>query len=485
MLSASVQQHALAMVAVLTVLVCAALLPLRRDLDVLRGHLEEVSTTTASLVGERDAAVAIATSLNEQLGSLYTQLEKRQHEHQQQQQQALVQRVADATAAAAASLPDDRASAASTSAAVHAPSASADRHASADADASAEEATPPSSSSSLAASQLRDDEGGRLLVSQAASFERNASAAQQHRVGPDAITPEEGRDGTPFLVRRIDPLPDGEYFCEVVRASNCPAGPRQLFSHMSNEEVCADWKRTEDAYTLQFKYCSINARVGCESPPCTGETGKRTKWPAGLLSNFFTDHFVETQVSDVFFMVLNPFVAFYAAAGTDASNSVVLDVGSNAGYFSMVAASIGYEVHAVDVLPFCSMHVATNARENGFAAPRVVAHNLGLSDKPGSLIQVPFINCKGGLSFQASSIDVQEKKDKAAALVPVQRLEDFVRERVLGGAAATSRRSVVKLLKMDTEGSEIDILKSGMALFESGQVRRAHLHRPRLAPLAA
>eukprot|EP00958_Prasinococcus_capsulatus_P029650 scaffold7592_cov255-Prasinococcus_capsulatus_cf.AAC.2 len=33
----------------------------------------------------------------------------------------------------------------------------------------------------------------------------------------------------------------------------------------------------------------------CESPPCTGETGKRTKWPAGLLSNFFTDHFVETQ----------------------------------------------------------------------------------------------------------------------------------------------------------------------------------------------
>mmetsp|Transcript_2364 Transcript_2364/g.8442 ORF Transcript_2364/g.8442 Transcript_2364/m.8442 type:complete len:773 (-) Transcript_2364:167-2485(-) len=88
MLSASVQQHALAMVAVLTVLVCAALLPLRRDLDVLRGHLEEVSTTTASLVGERDAAVAIATSLNEQLGSLYTQLEKRQHEHQQQQPSA-------------------------------------------------------------------------------------------------------------------------------------------------------------------------------------------------------------------------------------------------------------------------------------------------------------------------------------------------------------------------------------------------------------
>ena len=63
---------------------------------------------------------------------------------------------------------------------------------------------------------------------------------------------------------------------------------------------------------------------------------------------------------------------------------------------------------------------------------------------------------------QADNVDRTEKKSKASALVRVQPLQLFVEQQV--GA------QVVKLMKMDTEGSEIDILKSGLRLIQSGQV---------------
>ena len=71
-------------------------------------------------------------------------------------------------------------------------------------------------------------------------------------------------------------------------------------------------------------------------------------------------------------------------------------------FCSVVAATIGYQVHAIDVLPFCTMHVKSNAHENGFVE-RIHAHNIGLSATEGALIQVPFINSKVGTSFHVSN----------------------------------------------------------------------------------
>lgn len=47
-----------------------------------------------------------------------------------------------------------------------------------------------------------------------------------------------------------------------------------------------------------------------------------------------------------------------------------------------LAGSLGYEVHAVDVQPFCSQHVYTNSLENDIA-DNVHVHNIGLSSTPG------------------------------------------------------------------------------------------------------
>eukprot|EP00958_Prasinococcus_capsulatus_P025445 scaffold4321_cov273-Prasinococcus_capsulatus_cf.AAC.2 len=47
-----------------------------------------------------------------------------------------------------------------------------------------------------------------------------------------------------------------------------------------------------------------------------------------------------------------------------AADAVVLDIGSNTGWFTQLASSLGYETHAVDVQPLCLRHVLTSAAAN-------------------------------------------------------------------------------------------------------------------------
>ena len=54
----------------------------------------------------------------------------------------------------------------------------------------------------------------------------------------------------------------GEYFCEIVQRSNCPSTTRESLPKISNEVVCSAWMANGTAFTLKFKYCSINAFVG-------------------------------------------------------------------------------------------------------------------------------------------------------------------------------------------------------------------------------
>lgn len=48
-------------------------------------------------------------------------------------------------------------------------------------------------------------------------------------------------------------------------------------------------------------------------------------------------------------------------------------------------------------------------------------------------------------------------------MIPLMKLESFAGQ-------ITNPKSIFRLIKMDTEGSEIDILKSGLSLFASGRV---------------
>ena len=73
----------------------------------------------------------------------------------------------------------------------------------------------------------------------------------------------------------------------------------------------------------------------------------------------------------------------------------------------MVSASLGYEVHAIDVQPLCSRHVLTSAVSNGYES-RVHVHNIGLSTVPGEF-QMYTERCKGTLSFDTSKANEEHE----------------------------------------------------------------------------
>ena len=81
------------------------------------------------------------------------------------------------------------------------------------------------------------------------------------------------------------------------------------------------------------------------------------------------------QVNDVFLRELLP---------DHAASTVVVDIGANTGWFSLVAASLGYVVHAIDVQPLCIWHVLTSALENEYDK-LIVPHIVGLASAPGSV----------------------------------------------------------------------------------------------------
>ena len=53
-------------------------------------------------------------------------------------------------------------------------------------------------------------------------------------------------------------------------------------------------------------------------------------------------------------------------------------------------------------------------------------------------------------------------------MIPLMRLDSFTKTKI--GTEGGKSQKYVRLIKMDTEGSEIDILRSGLGLFENKQV---------------
>jgi FkbM family methyltransferase len=132
-----------------------------------------------------------------------------------------------------------------------------------------------------------------------------------------------------------------------------------------------------------------------------------------------------------------------------ANNEIIfLDVGSNSGWFSMQAASKGLKVHAFDVQPGCVRWVETEILLNGFH-DLVKVYNKGVATKD-MVIDMEMNSCNGGYTFDASK--TANLNDKTKVLVKTMPLDPFID--TLGG------KQIV--VKMDTEGSEVDILKSMM-----------------------
>lgn len=150
---------------------------------------------------------------------------------------------------------------------------------------------------------------------------------------------------------------------------------------------------------------------------------------------------VEGQINAIFLQV--------AAAATTSTRPVVIDVGANIGWFTVLGAANGMQVFAVEPQPGCLPFINAGVCASGLA-DRVVLRHAACSSKEGS-VKIPLKGCSGLVTW---SEDPSSVKD---ASVQTVSLNSFAEEAQIPARVA--------IMKIDTEGSEIDILQSGFPSF--------------------
>jgi len=133
-------------------------------------------------------------------------------------------------------------------------------------------------------------------------------------------------------------------------------------------------------------------------------------------------------------------VFHHVLAGCKADDKA-LDIGANAGFYSMMAAAHGCHVTAFEPQPECQARIRAAIRMNGFEqrvslVPRPVsakAFTLNVNQGSCALMFSPFITTRQPATIAISSTCVQDE------LPP---------------------RQLVRLCKVDVEGAELDVLSS-------------------------
>lgn len=146
----------------------------------------------------------------------------------------------------------------------------------------------------------------------------------------------------------------------------------------------------------------------------------------------------------------------------DKDHPVVLDVGANVGGYSrdVVAVNSSATVFAFEPHPltFERLVVNTDAHRN------IHPFNYAVGDKPGR--QTLYDRCSEGGTMHASIfrkvIEDIHKVQSSASEVNVITLDEFIEGKGL---------TRVDLLKIDTEGYELNVLKGGVKAIRSGTVR--------------
>lgn len=116
---------------------------------------------------------------------------------------------------------------------------------------------------------------------------------------------------------------------------------------------------------------------------------------------------------------------------------VAVDVGANRGLYTYVLSSFCKQVVAFEPQPWCYSKIAASAN------PKIVAHNVGLSDKAGTLnLHVPHDN-KG--RYYDGLASFRELPNSKKIQVPVSLLDDY-------------SLSEVDFIKIDVEGHEFEVI---------------------------
>jgi FkbM family methyltransferase len=150
-------------------------------------------------------------------------------------------------------------------------------------------------------------------------------------------------------------------------------------------------------------------------------------------------------------------------------SSLVLDVGANVGYYTLLSASLGHHVIGFEINPSNLLRICESLRLNDWNdAGRVAIFQRGVSNVHGAALQV-MVPKNPGQAFMRE-IEQSETTNKTSthqALTMTLTLDAFAQERGWFDKPELS----IAILKLDVEGKEPQIIEGARRLLESGIVK--------------
>ena len=155
--------------------------------------------------------------------------------------------------------------------------------------------------------------------------------------------------------------------------------------------------------------------------------------------------------------------ASHVGAGAAATRAFVLDIGANMGYYSLVGATLGAHVIAVEMQPKCWQLTRCHLRLNGLLGKATVLNRyVARPNSKAAAIKVPRTRCDTMASptavrgrWPSGKLRHGDERINASEFVPIEPLE------VGSLLAATLPRGVgLAATKIDTEGFEPHVLEA-------------------------
>jgi FkbM family methyltransferase len=150
-------------------------------------------------------------------------------------------------------------------------------------------------------------------------------------------------------------------------------------------------------------------------------------------------------------------------------SSLVLDVGANVGFYTLLSASLGHHVIGFEINPANLLRICESLRLNDWNdAGRVAIFQRGVSNVHGAALQV-MVPKNPGQAFmrEIEQADISNETSTHHAFTTTVTLDAFAQERGWFEKPDLS----IAVLKLDVEGKEPQIIEGATRLLMSGIVK--------------
>jgi len=239
-------------------------------------------------------------------------------------------------------------------------------------------------------------------------------------------------------------------------------------SNMNMNNVLDDNTMVKD--TLPFQDYKLNLRMlkyPLKEVNCHLNRGKNTQpiimHDTGIIS-WVCNNGGEIQVTKVMSYVFNEYYTNEKKDNDNDAGHLMLDIGSNAGYYGLLAATYGLKTVAFDLQPECVAVIQNSILVNNLGEKmRVIPKGVSEGKvNETTTIQVPNEGCNGRFPF-----DDGKKSSKHNNMIDVELhpLQYYL--------PSSSKIIEIEMMKVDTEGNEKRVLVGALPFFASQKIKNA------------